>query len=167
MRCWDGVAAPDPGARHYGVHIVKGFRSFLLRGNVVDLAVGIVVGTAFTAVVNGFVKDFLTPIIGLVGGSKGDFNKHTFSVAGTTFGYGDFIGDVISFVLIAAVVYFCVVLPINTLHTRLIPKQVAPVTTKDCPECLSAVPLAATRCAFCTVELAPRQGVPQQTPVGS
>ena len=145
---------------------MKGFRSFLLRGNVVDLAVGIVVGAAFTAVVNGFVKDFLTPLIGMVGGSKGDFNKHTFSVYGSTFGYGDFVGDVISFVLVAGVVYFFVVLPVNTLHARFAPKQEPLVTTKDCPECLSAVPIAATRCAFCTVELAPRQGVPKQSPVG-
>ena len=152
--------------REYGVDIVKGFRSFLLRGNVVDLAVGIVVGAAFTAVVNGFVKDFLTPIIGLFGGSKGDFNKRTFLLHGQTFGYGDFVGDAISFVLVSAVVYFLVVLPINTLHARFAPKQEPLVTTKDCPECLSAVPIAATRCAFCTVELAPRQGVPQQSPVG-
>jgi len=144
---------------------VKGFRNFLLRGNVVDLAVGIVVGAAFTAIVNGFVGDFLNPVIGLVVGKKGDFNNQTFSVHGQIFNYGDFINKTISFVLIAAVVYFCVVLPINTLHARFMPKQEPMVTTKDCPECLSAVPLAATRCAFCTVELSPRQGVPQQ--VGS
>jgi large conductance mechanosensitive channel len=152
--------------REYGEHIVKGFRSFLLRGNVVDLAVGIVVGAAFTAVVQGFVKDFLTPIIGVVGGTKGDFNNHTFTVEGATFGYGDFVGDVISFVLIAGVVYFCVVLPINTLHARFAPKQEPLVTTRDCPECLSSVPIAATRCAFCTVQLSPSQGVPQQSPIG-
>jgi large conductance mechanosensitive channel len=146
---------------------VKGFRSFLLRGNVVDLAVGIVVGTAFTAMVTGFVKDFLTPVIGLFGGKPGTFNSRVFVVHGQKFGYGDFIGDAISFVLIASVVYFLVVLPINTLHARFAPKQEPLVTTKDCPECLSSVPLAATRCAFCTVELAPRQGVPQQSPVGT
>ncbi|WP_370468359.1 large conductance mechanosensitive channel protein MscL [Streptacidiphilus sp. P02-A3a] len=144
---------------------MKGFRSFLLRGNVVDLAVGIVVGAAFTAVVNGFVKDFLTPIIGLLGGGTSNFSTGSFKVHGQTFNYGDFIGDAISFVMVAAVVYFCVVLPINTLHARFMPKQEPLASTKDCPECLSEVPIAATRCAFCTVELAPRQGVPQQ--VGS
>ena len=145
---------------------MKGFRSFLLRGNVVDLAVGIVVGTAFTAIVSGFVSDFLNPIIGLVVGKKGDFNNETFSIHKTTFAYGDFINKTISFVLIAAVVYFLVVLPVNTLHARFAPKQEPLVTTKDCPECLSAVPIAATRCAFCTVELVSKQGVPQQSPVG-
>ena len=145
---------------------MKGFRSFLLRGNVVDLAVGIVVGAAFTRIVTGFVGDFLTPIIGLFGGKSGDFNNRTFTLHGQIFAYGDFINKTISFVLIAAVVYFCVVLPINTLHARFAPKQEPLVTTKDCPECLSAVPIAATRCAFCTVELVSKQGVPQQSPVG-
>jgi large conductance mechanosensitive channel len=145
---------------------VKGFRSFLLRGNVVDLAVGIVVGAAFTAVVNGFVTAFLTPVIGLITGKSGDFSKASFTVHKVTFPYGALVSAAISFVLIAAVVYFCVVLPINMLHTRFSPKVEALVTTKDCPECLSPVPLAATRCAFCTVELSPRQGVPQQSPVG-
>ncbi|QMU79919.1 large conductance mechanosensitive channel protein MscL [Streptacidiphilus sp. PB12-B1b] len=146
--------------------MVKGFRSFLLRGNVVDLAVGIVVGAAFTAVVNGFVTAFLNPLIGVIAGQKGNFNNQVFKVEGASFPYGVFIGNVISFVLIASVVYFFVVLPINTLHARFAPKQEPLVTTKDCPECLSSVPLAATRCAFCTVELAPRSGVPQQGAVG-
>ena len=145
---------------------MKGFRSFLLRGNVVDLAVGIVVGAAFTAVVNGFVTAFLTPIIGLITGKSGDFSKQSFTVDKVTFPYGALVSAAISFILIAAVVYFCVVLPINTLHARFAPKQEPLVTTKDCPECLSAVPVAASRCAFCTVELSPRKGVPHQSPVG-
>lgn len=145
---------------------MKGFRSFLLRGNVVDLGVGIVVGTAFTAIVTGFVKDFLTPAIALVVGQKGTFSSAVFSIDGTKFAYGDFVNDVVSFVLIAAFVYFVVVLPVNKLMARFAPKKEAPVTTKDCPECLSAVPLAATRCAFCTVQLAPMHGVPSQSPAG-
>jgi large conductance mechanosensitive channel len=145
---------------------MKGFRSFLLRGNVVDLAVGIVIGTAFTAIVTSFVAAFLTPIIGLIGGQTGDFASASFKVDGEQFKYGAFINATISFVLIAAVIYFLIVLPINTLHARFAPKKEPLVTTKDCPECLSAVPVAATRCAFCTVPLAVNQGVPHQGPVG-
>jgi len=145
---------------------MKGFRSFLLRGNVVDLAVGIVIGSAFTAIVTAFVAGFLTPIVGLITGKTGDFSTAIFKVDGVQFKYGAFINATISFVLIAAVVYFLVVLPINTLHARFAPKQEPLVTTKDCPECLSAVPVAATRCAFCTVPLAVNQGFPHQGPVG-
>ncbi len=143
---------------------MKGFRSFLLRGNVVDLAVGIVIGTAFTAIVTALVKDFLTPVIGLITGTGGVFGSASFKVDKTVFNYGDFVNTVISFVLIAAFVYFFVVLPVNKLMARFAPHKEAAVTTKDCPECLSAVPLAATRCAFCTVQLAPPQGVPYQAP---
>ncbi len=143
---------------------MKGFRSFLLRGNVVDLAVGIVVGAAFTAIVTGFVAAFLTPVIGLVTGTKGEFSSAVFTVHGVKFPYGTFIQAVISFLLIAAFIYFCVVLPVNKLTERFAPKKEAVVSTKDCPECLSAVPLAATRCAFCTVPLTQPQGVPYQAP---
>lgn len=143
---------------------MKGFRSFLLRGNVVDLAVGIVIGAAFSAVVAGFVAAFLTPIVGLASKSTGDFSKKSFPIAGTTFPYGQLITPLISFVLIAFVVYYFVVVPINKLHARFSPKTEPGVKTKDCPECLSSIPLAATRCSFCTVQLAPpqTQEVPQQ-----
>jgi len=145
---------------------VKGFRGFLLRGNVVDLAVGIVIGAAFTAIVTGFVAAFLTPIIGLISGTKGEFSSAVFTVDGVKFPYGTFVQAVISFVLVAAFIYFCVVLPVNKLTARFAPKKDVAVSTKDCPECLSAVPLAATRCAFCTVQLAPpQQGLPLQKPV--
>ena len=145
---------------------MKGFRGFLLRGNVVDLAVGIVIGAAFTAIVTGFVAAFLTPIIGLISGTKGEFGSAVFTVDGVKFPYGTFVQAVISFVLVAAFIYFCVVLPVNKLTERFTPKKEPAVTTKDCPECLSAVPLAATRCAFCTVQLAPpQQGLPLQKPV--
>ncbi|MFC1417890.1 large conductance mechanosensitive channel protein MscL [Streptacidiphilus cavernicola] len=142
---------------------MKGFRSFLLRGNVVDLAVGIVVGAAFTAVVNGFVAAFLTPIVGLVTSSTGDFSKKSFNADGVVFPYGALIGALISFVLVAFVVYFCVVMPINRLHQRFQPKKEPGVATKDCPECLSTIPAAATRCSFCTIPVGPqKQEVPMQ-----
>ncbi len=96
----------------------KGFRSFLLRGNVVDLAVGIVIGAAFTAVVTGFVAAFLTPLIGIASGAVGDFSKEAFDVAGVTFPYGAFLQALISFVLVAAVIYFAVVVPVGRLQNR-------------------------------------------------
>lgn len=97
----------------------KGFRSFLLRGNVVDLAVGIVIGAAFTAVVTGFVTAFLTPLMGVATGAVGDFSKETFTVARTTFPYGGFLNALISFVLVSAVIYFVVVVPVSRLQSRL------------------------------------------------
>ncbi|MFJ3669688.1 large conductance mechanosensitive channel protein MscL [Streptomyces sp. NPDC090106] len=140
----------------------SGFRSFLLRGNVVDLAVGIVIGAAFTAVVTGFVTAFLTPLIGVATGAVGDFSKQTFTVAGTAFPYGAFLNALISFLLVAAVIYFAVVLPVGRLQARFHPVKDEPVAQLDCPECLSTVPAAATRCAFCTCELAGRPGFPVQ-----
>ncbi|MGK4584504.1 large conductance mechanosensitive channel protein MscL [Kitasatospora sp. HPMI-4] len=140
----------------------KGFRSFLLRGNVVDLAVGIVVGAAFTAVVTGFVTAFLTPLVGVATGAVGDYSQKHFSVAGTTFPYGAFLNALISFVLIAAVIYFLVVVPVGRLQNRFRPMKDAPVAMTDCPRCLSSVPVAATRCAHCTSELAGRPGLPAQ-----
>ncbi|QKW18840.1 large conductance mechanosensitive channel protein MscL [Kitasatospora sp. NA04385] len=140
----------------------KGFRSFLLRGNVVDLAVGIVIGAAFTAVVTGFVAAFLTPLIGIASGAVGDFSKESFTVTGVTFPYGAFLQALISFVLVAAVIYFAVVLPVGRLQNRFNPVKDAPVAKADCPECLSTVPAAATRCAHCTSELAGRPGFPAQ-----
>ncbi|GJF32013.1 large-conductance mechanosensitive channel [Kitasatospora sp. NE20-6] len=141
----------------------KGFRSFLLRGNVVDLAVGIVIGAAFTAVVTGFVTAFLTPLIGVATGAVGDFSKEAFSVAGTTFPYGAFLNALISFVLVAAVIYFAVVLPVGRLQARFEPVKDVPVAKTDCPDCLSTVPAAAVRCAHCTSGLAGRPGFPAQS----
>ncbi|GAA4992677.1 large conductance mechanosensitive channel protein MscL [Kitasatospora paranensis] len=140
----------------------KGFRSFLLRGNVVDLAVGIVIGAAFTAVVTGFVTAFLTPLIGVASGVVGDYSKEAFSVAGTTFPYGAFLNALISFVLVAAVIYFAVVLPVGRLQARFEPVKDTPVAKSDCPDCLSTVPAAAVRCAHCTSDLAGRPGFPSQ-----
>lgn len=132
---------------------MKGFKQFLLRGNVVDLAVAVVVGAAFGAVVSSFVKDLLTPFIAAIVG-KPDFSALTFEINGSKFLYGDFINAAVSFLLIASAVYFFVVLPINTLIQRY-RKAPAPAdpTTKKCPECLSEIPLAARRCAFCTAPL--------------
>ena len=129
---------------------MKGFKQFLLRGNVVDLAVAVVIGAAFGAVVAAFVKDLLTPLIAAIIG-KPDFSALTFTVNGSKFLYGDFINAALSFLLVSGAVYFFVVLPINTLIQRY-RKAPAPAdpTTKKCPECMSEIPIAATRCAFCT-----------------
>ncbi|MEV0192542.1 large conductance mechanosensitive channel protein MscL [Kitasatospora purpeofusca] len=142
--------------------MLKGFRSFLLRGNVVDLAVGIVIGAAFTAVVTGFVTAFLTPLIGVATGAVGDFTLKTFDVAGTRFPYGVFVNALISFLLVAAVIYFIVVVPVGRLQARLDGDKPAPVAKADCPECLSRIPVAAVRCSFCTSEVAGLPGFPAQ-----
>lgn len=130
--------------------MLDGFKKFILRGNVVDMAVGVVVGAAFGAVVTELTKAFLTPLIALIVG-KPDYSNLKFTVSSTTFPIGDFINAVISFVLIAAAVYFFVVVPINWLLARMHKddKPAAP-TTKKCPECLSEIPLEARRCAHCT-----------------
>jgi large conductance mechanosensitive channel len=129
---------------------MKGFKQFLLRGNVVDLAVAVVIGAAFGAVVTAFVKDLLTPLIAAIAG-KPDFSAYFFDVRGSRLLYGDFVNAAVSFLLVSAAVYFFVVLPINTLIQRY-RKAPAPAdpTTKKCPECLSEIPIAAKRCAFCT-----------------
>jgi large conductance mechanosensitive channel len=129
---------------------VQGFKKFILRGNVVDLAVAVVVATAFTAVVKALVTDFITPLIGAFGGIP-DFSSVFFTVNNSKFMIGDFINQLLAFLVIAAVVYFFVVLPVELLMERV--RTEAAVTTKECRFCLSKVPLKATRCAFCTSEL--------------
>jgi len=130
-----------------------GFRDFVLRGNVVDLAVGVVVGAAFGSVVTAFTKDLLTPLIAAVVG-KPDFSAIEFTVNGSKFLIGDFINAVVAFLLVATAVYYFVVLPVNTLMARVRrPEPVAAPTTKPCPECLSEIPLGARRCSHCTVAL--------------
>ena len=129
---------------------MKGFKQFLMRGNVVDLAVAVVIGAAFGAVVTALVKDLITPIIAAIVG-KPDFSGLYFDVNGSRFLIGDFINVLLSFIFIAAAVYFFVVLPINTIQARRARGQApADPTTKTCPECLSTVPIGARRCAFCT-----------------
>lgn len=133
---------------------MKGFKEFLLRGNVLDLAVAVVIGGAFGAVVTALVKDLLTPLIAAAVG-KPDFSAIVFEVNGSKFLIGDFINALISFLLISAAVYFFVVLPVNAIMARRRRGEApADPTTKKCPECLSEVPIAARRCAFCASVLA-------------
>jgi large conductance mechanosensitive channel len=129
--------------------MLSGFKQFILRGNVVDLAVGVVIGAAFGAVVTALVKSLINPLIALVVG-KPDFNGISYTIRGTVFPIGEFITALVSFLLIAAAVYFFVVTPINALiaRTRKAPAPADP-TTKKCPECLSEIPIDARRCAFC------------------
>jgi large conductance mechanosensitive channel len=131
---------------------VKGFRSFLMRGNLIDLAVAVVIATAFTAVVTAIVKDLITPLIAAIGGQR-SFPDLTFTVHNSTFHYGDFINALVSFVIIAAVVYFIIVSPMNRLLSRLNRNKAA--TERDCPECLSSIPVGATRCKYCTAVIQP------------
>lgn len=130
--------------------MLSGFKTFILRGNVVDLAVGVVIGAAFGAVVTSFTKAFLTPLIGLLAGKEA-LTGLTFNIGPAVFPVGEFINALISFLLIAAAVYFFVVTPINALiaRTRKAPAPADP-TTKKCPECLSEIPIDARRCGFCT-----------------
>ncbi len=128
---------------------MKGFRAFLLRGNVVDLAVGVVIGVAFGTVVSAFVKDLVTPLIAAIGG-KPDFSSLYFTVNNSKFLYGDFINAVIAFVIIAAVIYYLVVLPFSAMVSRSRKEPPADPTTKKCTECQSEIPIGAKRCAFCT-----------------
>jgi large conductance mechanosensitive channel len=126
-----------------------------MRGNVVDLAVAVVIGAAFGAVVTALVKDLITPLIAAIFG-KPDFSSVAFTINGSRFPVGDFINALVSFVLIGAAVYYLVVLPVNALLARVRRGEVPPdPTTKKCPECLSEIPLAARRCAFCTSTLVP------------
>jgi len=128
---------------------MKGFRQFLLRGNVVDLAVAVVIGAAFGAVVTAFVKDLLTPLIAAVGGQP-DFSGLYFTINNSRFLFGDFINAVVSFIIVAAVMYYLVILPMNTLIAR--SRKAPPIdpTTQKCPECLSEIPIGARRCSHCT-----------------
>ena len=132
---------------------MKGFKQFILRGNVLDLAVAVVMGAAFGAVVTALVKDLVTPLIAAVVGSP-DFSSIAVSVNGSKLLIGDFLNAVIAFLLMAAAVYFLIVLPLNRLTARLNRGEAPPdPTTRKCPECLSEVAIAARRCAFCTSPL--------------
>jgi large conductance mechanosensitive channel len=128
---------------------VRGFKSFLLRGNVVDLAVGVVIGVAFGSVITAFVKDLLTPLIAAIGG-KPDFSTLHFTINNSQFTYGDFINVFVAFLIVAAVIYFLVVMPYTALIARSHKEPPADPTTKKCTECLSEIPIDAKRCAFCT-----------------
>jgi large conductance mechanosensitive channel len=134
--------------------LVKEFRQFLLRGNVVDLAIAVVIGIAFGVVITALVKDILTPLIAAIAG-KQDFSNLTFMLHKSLFRYGDFINALIAFVLVAAALFFFVVLPINALISRSRKQPPADPTTRKCPECLSEIPIEARRCAHCTSVVPP------------
>jgi large conductance mechanosensitive channel len=131
---------------------VKDFKEFLLRGNLVDMAVGIVIGVAFAAVVTALVGDLITPLIAAIGG-KPDFGNLSFTINKSHFLYGAFINAVLTFVIIAAVIFFLVVKPVNALMARYRTEPDVEQTTKDCPHCLSSIPIGASKCAFCTADL--------------
>jgi large conductance mechanosensitive channel len=137
------------GRRREGSQMLKGFKQFLMRGSVLDLAVAVVVGAAFGAVIAALVKDLITPIIAAIVGAP-DFSALKFTVNGSTFMIGDFINALVAFLLVTTAVYFFVVLPVNAMVARLHRGEApADPTTKKCPECLSEVPIAARRCRFC------------------
>ncbi|MEU3302682.1 MscL family protein [Streptomyces sp. NPDC006678] len=137
--------------------MLSGFKDFILRGNVITMAIGLAVGSAFTAVVTGFSNAFITPLIGLATRGTGDFSKATFSAEGVKFPYGLFISAAIAFVITAAVLYFCVVVPMMKVQNRFIKDE--PVSIKaavrDCPRCYTEIPAIASRCAHCTSEVEP------------
>lgn len=129
-----------------------GFKQFLLRGNVVDLAVAVVVGAAFGAVVTALVADFITPLISMFGGLP-DFSALRFTVGQAVFRYGHFVNALLAFLIVAAVVYFLVVVPVERLRSRAARDSDAEAPTRECPECLGTIPAAATRCAHCTTQV--------------
>jgi len=132
--------------------MLKEFRDFVLRGNVVELAVAVVIGAAFGAVVTAFVASFITPLIAAIGG-KPDFSSLAFTINGSRFTYGSFFNALLSFLIIAAVIFFFVVRPLNKLMARMKPEPAVDRVVRPCPECLSDIPEDARRCAFCTAEV--------------
>ncbi|MEU8758059.1 large conductance mechanosensitive channel protein MscL [Streptomyces sp. NPDC048659] len=140
--------------------MLNGFKDFILRGNVVSMAIGLAVGSAFTAVVTGFSKAFITPLIGLATGSVGDFSEASFTVGKTVFPYGLAIAAAIAFVITAAVLYFLIVVPMAKIQERFAKAEAAdPKSAKrDCPRCFTEIPAVASRCAHCTSEVEPIAG---------
>lgn len=128
------------------------FKAFILRGNVVDLAIAVVIGAAFSGIVTALVKDLVTPLIAAMGGQP-DFSALTFTINKSKFLYGDFINTLISFLIIAAVIFFLVIKPLNMLMARRKQELPPDPTTRECPYCLSEIPIKATRCAFCTADV--------------
>ena len=139
--------------------MLNGFKDFILRGNVISMAIGLAVGAAFTAVVTGFSTAFITPLIGLATGSVGDFSNARFTVEGAEFPYGKFLAAAIAFLITAAVLYFCVVVPMTKVQNRFAPSKDQKVDIKaalrDCPRCYTEIPAIASRCAHCTSEVKP------------
>jgi len=132
--------------------MLKEFRSFILRGNLIDLAVAVVIGTAFTAVVTALVKNIITPLIAAIGG-EADFSGLAFTINGSKFLYGAFINALLAFLIVAAVCFFLIIKPVNALMARFQPDTAVDVETRECPECMSDIPVTATRCAFCTTRV--------------
>lgn len=130
------------------------FRDFVLRGNVVDLAVAVVIGAAFGSVVTQLTESFITPLIAAVGGEQ-DFSALAFTINGSRFTYGSFINAALSFLIVAAVVFFLVVKPVNALMAHLRPEPPVGIPKRECPECLSSIPAPARRCSFCTATVTP------------
>ncbi len=133
--------------------LITEFKEFVLRGNVVDLAVGVMIGGAFGGIVTALTKDIITPFIGMFG--KVDLSNLNTTINGAKFGFGDFLNVVVSFAILAIVVFFFIVKPVNFLMTRRKTEPAAAAVTRECPQCLSSIPLKATRCAFCTAEVVP------------
>jgi large conductance mechanosensitive channel len=142
--------------------MLKEFRDFVLRGNVVELAVAVVIGAAFGALVTQFVGSFITPLIAAVGGEP-DFGDLAFTLNDAEFRYGLFINALLAFLIIAAVVFFFVVRPVNALMERFRPTLPVDRPTRECPECLSDVPAPARRCSFCTARIEPTGGDPRSS----
>jgi len=135
--------------------MMKDFKKFILRGNVVDLAVAVVIGAAFGAVVTGLVKDLITPLIAAIGGQP-DFSGLSFTVNNSKFLYGEFLNAIISFLILASVIFFFVVNPLNKLMAKSKPSdEIEKPSERECPECLSAIPAAAKRCKYCTATSKP------------
>jgi large conductance mechanosensitive channel len=132
--------------------MLKGFKEFIMKGNVVDMAVGVVIGVAFGNVITALVADLITPLIGAFGGTP-DFSGISFTINNSKFMVGDFLNALISFLTIAAVIYFAVVLPVNKMTKKMESGKTEDPTEKACPECLSLIPIKAKKCKFCTAVL--------------
>lgn len=138
--------------------MLNGFKDFILRGNIISMAIGLAIGSAFTAVVTGFSTAFITPLIGLATGSVGDFSSAEFAIEGTVFPYGKFLAAAIAFLITAAVLYFAVVVPMAKVQNRFSKadeKVDIKAAVRDCPRCFTEVPAIASRCAHCTSEIEP------------
>jgi large conductance mechanosensitive channel len=146
------MAGEDTDAVEQGL-MLNEFRQFILRGNLVDLATAVVIGTAFTAVVNALVKDLITPLIAAAGGEP-NFGNLAFTINGSRFAYGDFLNALLTFLIVAAVMFFLVIKPVNVLLDRFKPEPKVDQETRECPQCLSDIPVAAKRCAFCASDVA-------------
>jgi large conductance mechanosensitive channel len=152
-----GVDGPERGdlaaatTRRVRMKVLNEFKDFILRGNVVDLAIAVVIGAAFSGIVGALVKDLITPLIAALGGQP-DFSALYFTINHSKFAIGDFINAIVSFLIIAAVIFFLVLRPVNSL-LAMRKKDPEAATTKDCPYCLSSIPVGATKCAFCTSDL--------------